>query len=180
MKHVDIGPEDGTLTLTTGVEGRAARMGHRLTIEMRQWQARVDFADDEPVSARLVVTVEGLTVVQGEGGVKSLSGPEKTLARSNALGSLRVEEFREIVFDATTVSADHDGYSLTGDVTIVGVTAPAHVDVQVTDEGLDWLLEAHTSVRQTDHGISPYSLMMGSLRVADDVQISFRARVDKN
>ena len=39
---------DGELLLRTGVAGRAARMGHRLTIAMTRWQATVTWDGDEP------------------------------------------------------------------------------------------------------------------------------------
>jgi len=36
-------------------------------------------------------------------------------------------------------------------------------------------MSAESSVRQTDYGVKPYSMLMGSVRVADDVTVSFTA-----
>ena len=48
---------DGELTVRTAVAGRAARMGHRLTLAMTRWQATVNWVDGEPNTAELVVEV---------------------------------------------------------------------------------------------------------------------------
>ena len=76
---------EGQLLVHTGVTGRAAKMGHRLTIAMDTWRATVKWTDGEPADVELTVAVDSLQVVRGEGGVTPLSGPEKALARSNAL-----------------------------------------------------------------------------------------------
>ena len=95
---------DGELLVRTGVAGRAARMGHRLTIAMTRWQATVSWDGAEPVTAELVVETDSFEVLRGEGGVKGLSGPEKALVRSNALRSLSAGRFPEIRFTADVLS----------------------------------------------------------------------------
>jgi polyisoprenoid-binding protein YceI len=49
---------DGELLIRTGVAGRAAQLGHRLTIAMRRWRATVQWNGDSPVSADLTVDVD--------------------------------------------------------------------------------------------------------------------------
>ena len=99
-----LGPDDGTLTIRTGVGGRAARMGHRLTIAMNSWQIDVDWADGAPARVALGVDVDSLTVVTGEGGVTPLSGPEKVVVRSNALKVLDAGKFPRIEYVAEEVT----------------------------------------------------------------------------
>jgi len=36
-------------------------------------------------------------------------------------------------------------------------------------------MSAQSTLRQSDYGVKAYSLLMGSLRVADDVTVSFTA-----
>jgi len=79
---------DGELLVRTGVTGRAARMGHRLTIVMKRWQATVKWDKGRPVAADLAVETDSFQALRGEGGLKGLSEPEKALVRSNALGPL--------------------------------------------------------------------------------------------
>src|SRR5246500_6058866 len=166
---------DGELLLRTGVTGMAARMGHRLTIAMTRWQATVHWADTEPVAAQLTVETDSFEVLRGEGGVKGLSGPEKTLVRSNALKSLDAGRFPEIRFTAETIDKTDEGYRLTGKLHIRGKSRKHVIELRTDDLGEAWQMSAESSVRQTEYGVKPYSLLMGSVRVADDVSLAFTA-----
>ncbi|MGZ4562346.1 MAG: YceI family protein [Mycobacterium sp.] len=166
---------DGELVIRTGVTGRAARMGHRLTIAMTRWRASVGWAGAEPVSAELIVDVDSFEVLRGEGGVKGLSGPEKTLVKSNAMKSLEAGRYPEIRFTAHDISKTHGGYRLKGKLEIHGKSRDHVIDLRTEDLGGSWRMSAESSVRQSEFGIKPYSLMMGSLRVTDEVSVSFTA-----
>ncbi|OBI41529.1 S-adenosyl-L-methionine-dependent methyltransferase [Mycobacterium kyorinense] len=167
---------DGELLVHTGVTGRAAKMGHRLTIAMRHWQATVSWTDSEPVAAEIVVDVTSLEVLHGEGGVTPLSGPEKTLVRSNALKSLHAERFPDIRFTAEAIEKSDAGYRLRGELQIHGKTREQVIDLCTADLGDSWRMTSNTTVRQSDFGVKPYSLLMGSLKVADEVTVSFTAQ----
>jgi polyisoprenoid-binding protein YceI len=166
---------DGELLIRTGVTGRAARMGHRLTIAMKSWQATVGWAGAEPVSAQLAVEVDSFEVLRGEGGVKGLSGPEKALVKSNALKSLNAGRYPEIRFTADTIDKTGEGYRLTGKLHIRGKSRKHVIDLRTEDLSGAWRMSAESSVRQTEYGVKPYSLLVGSVRVADEVSVSFTA-----
>jgi len=150
-------------------------MGHRLTIAMKRWQGSVGWADSAPVSAELVVEVDSFEVLRGEGGVKGLSGPEKVLEKSNALKSLDAGRYPEIRFAADAVDKTDDGYRLTGKLQIRGKSRAHVIDLRTEDLGDAWRISAESCVRQTDYGVKPYSLLMGSVRVADEVSVAFTA-----
>ena len=169
----------GELVIRTGVAGPAAKMGHRLTILMGSWQAGVNWRARTPVSAELTVVVDSLQVVKGEGGITPLSGPEKSVARSNALKSLDAKKFQHIRFASDDIAKTATGYRLTGEVEIHGKSRPHVIDLTVADSGQEWTMSAHTAITQSDFGIKPYSLVMGSLKVADEVTIEFSGRHPK-
>jgi polyisoprenoid-binding protein YceI len=171
---------DGELLIRTGVAGRAAQLGHRLTIAMRRWRATVQWDGDEPISADLTVDVDSLEVVRGDGGLTPLSGPEKSLVRGNAVRSLDARRFPRISFASKTIEKIDDGYRLTGTLTIHGKARTQVVDVRTADLGDRWRLYSETLVRQSDFGIKPYSQLLGSLKVADDVTVAFTARRAKD
>ena len=150
-------------------------MGHRLTIAMKRWQASVGWAGAEPVSAELVVEVDSFELLRGEGGVKGLSGPEKVLVKSNALRSLDAGHYPEIRFTSDAIDKADDGYRLTGKLHIRGKSRDHVIDLRTEDLGESWRMSAESNVRQTDYGVKPYSLLMGSVRVADEVSLSFTA-----
>jgi polyisoprenoid-binding protein YceI len=169
---------DGELVVHTGVAGRAARMGHRLTIVMKRWQATVGWAGAEPVTAELIVEIDSFEVLRGEGGVKALSGPEKVLVKSNAMKSLDAAHYPQIRFiadGAGQMAKIADGYRLTGMLHIRGRSREQVIDLRTEDLGEAWRMSVESAVRQTDYGIKPYSLLMGSLQVADEVSVSFTA-----
>ena len=170
-----IDASDGELLIRTGVAGRAARMGHRLTIAMKRWQATVAWAGAEPVSAELTVEINSFEVLRGDGGVKGLSGPEKALVKSNALKSLDADRHSEIRFTSNNVDKTDAGYRLTGKLRIRGKSRKHVIDLRTEDLGEAWQMSAESSVRQTEYGVKPYSLLMGSVRVADEVSVSFTA-----
>jgi polyisoprenoid-binding protein YceI len=170
-----LAPSDGELLVRTGVAGPAARIGHRLTIEMARWRATVRWDGQKPVAAELFVAVDSLEVLRGEGGVKGLSGPEKAVIKSNALKSLGARRFPEIRFTADAVVPTDGGYRLDGELTIRDTSHDHVVELRTVDLGDAWRISAESAVAQQDYGVKPYSILMGSVRVADDVLVSFDA-----
>jgi polyisoprenoid-binding protein YceI len=166
---------DGRLSIHTGVTGRAAKMGHRLTIAMTTWLATVRWSGGEPVEAELMVEVESLQVLKGKGGLKALSGPEKSLARSNALRVLDAERFPQIRFRANAIDKSDDGYLLTGTLEIHGVVEERVIGLRAEDLGETWRLSCKADVRQSEFGVKPYSMLLGSMKVVDTVTVSFTA-----
>ena len=166
---------DGEVLIRTEVAGRAARLGHRLTIAVNSWHASVSWAEGSPTGVKFVAEVDSLEVLRGSGGLKSLSGPEKALARTNALGSLSVKTAPRITFLADQIHASDTGYLLTGMLTIRQRERPCTIDLRVTDLGACWRMSCSAVVRQSEYGVRPYSLMLGAIRVADDVTVSFTA-----
>jgi polyisoprenoid-binding protein YceI len=175
-----LAPPDGELLVRTAVTGRAARLGHRLTIEMTSWQATVTWRASEPSAVELTVDVRSLQVLHGEGGVKSLSGPEKALVRSNALNCLDARRFSQIRFHSDDVTPTSDGYRLAGTLEIHGRASKRVIDVGAQDLGDSWRISGESAVRQSEFGIKPYSMFMGAMKVADEVMVSFTATSAKN
>lgn len=170
----------GELLVHTGVGGRAARLGHRLTIALASWRAAVSWVDGAPVSVEFTADVDSLEVLRGEGGVKGLSAPEKMVARTNALRSLDARHFPRITFCTNIIEPSADGYRLTGTLTIRGEAHECVVDLAVADLGDSWTVSCQTPLRQSAFGIKPYSLMMGAVTVADEVTVTLTARRTKD
>lgn len=168
-----LGAADGELLIHTGVTGRAANFGHRLTLAMTSWQATVWWTGDHPAVVELSVDVDSLQVRRGDGGLTPMAGPEKALARSNALRSLDAARFPVIRFRADDIGKTSDGYRLTGTLDIHGQTRGRAIDVHVDNLGDAWRFTGQSDVRQSEFGVKPYSLLMGSVKVVDDVTVTF-------
>jgi polyisoprenoid-binding protein YceI len=166
---------DGELLVRTGVGGPAARMGHRVTIAMQRWTATVLERDSQPTALDLVVDVASLRVLRGDGGLKPLSAPEKAAVRRSALRVLDARRYPRIEFHGDTVAAAPGGYDVAGTLTIHGVRLPRTLHVTVTETGRGTHYSGQAAVRQTDFALTPYSLLLGSLTVGDEVTVTFSA-----
>lgn len=171
--------DDGDLRILTDVTGPAARMGHRLSILVASWTATVEWTGEQPSAMSLTADTTSLTVESGDGGVTPLSGPERALARTNALKTLSVQRYPTVSFESHTVTPTETGYRLTGELLLHGHRREHSVDLEVIDTGDAWQLSARSAVRQTDFGVKPFSMFMGSMKVADVVTVAFTGRVVK-
>lgn len=179
METMTIGPNEGTLTLHTGVEGRAAKMGHNLIISMSDWSATATFDGSEPTEVSLRTAVSSLEVVSGEGGVKALTDKDKRTIKDSALDSLSASKHPEVTFQSRAVSAKGDGYEVDGDLTVAGTTSPCVVELSVQRTGGTATVEATVPIVQTKFGVKPYSAMMGGLKVRDQVEVQISAKVSE-
>ncbi len=167
---------DGELLVRTGVTGRAAKMGHRLTLLMNSWDATVRWTDGQPVAAHLTVDVDGLAGVTWRGWV---DGPFRAgevtgaVARPEIAGRRAVSD--ESAFRPTTSTQTDDGYRLRGTLDIHGTSRACAVDLRVEDLGETWRMSGEADVRQTEFGVKPYSMLMGAMKVVDIVTVAFTA-----
>jgi polyisoprenoid-binding protein YceI len=118
-----------------------------------------------------------LEVLRGEGGVTPLSAPERAVARGNALATLRPDAHPQIVYSAD-VGQRRDGYLLIGELTINGVSRERTVPVSCGRQGRQTTFTVSATVRHSEHDLQPYSLMMGTLKVADEVRVDFAAAAE--
>lgn len=172
-------PSDGELLLTTGVTGSAARMGHRLTIAMRSWQATVRWEGDDPVEVDVAVDIDSFDVVRGEGGVTPLTGAEKAVVRANAMKTLRAGQYPQAHFRSTDIERTGDSRAgsvrISGTIELCGRVVDHTLELHVQAHGDCWRISGHTDIRHTDFGIKRYSMLMGSMKVADEVRVSITA-----
>ncbi|MBC7374639.1 MAG: YceI family protein, partial [Frankiales bacterium] len=81
MTTMTFGPESGTLHLLTGVEGKAARMGHDLVLDLPDWSAEADVTDGVPTAVRLRAGQASSAVKSGTGGAKALADKDRARIR---------------------------------------------------------------------------------------------------
>lgn len=81
--------------------------------------------------------------------------------------------FRATSYEPTTAGANVRGI-LTGELTLGGVTRPAAVEVVSTDGGDGTLLVSGVHlIRMREFGLKPPSLMLGTLKVDEKVNVHF-------
>jgi polyisoprenoid-binding protein YceI len=164
-----LGPQTGTLTARTGRRGAIARAGHDLLIEVGEWSATVALADDPSQSElRLTVDSSSLRVIEGTGGLQALDDDDRS-GISQTIDE-EVLERTSIVFRSTSVSA-RDGGTLhvDGELELAGATRPIGFDLTLSDDGH---VAGSAVVTQSAWGMKPYTALFGTLKVADDVEVS--------
>ena len=171
MTSLTAGPADGTLSLHTGVEGRAAKLGHALTIALSDWSATAELDGETLTSVEVVATLSSLSVVSGTGGVKPLSDKDKASIRDNALETLKAGAHPTVRVTSTSVTPTTGGYDVAVQVSVAGVDRPAVLAMTVAPEQGRVRVSGSTGIVQTEHGLSPYSAMMGGLKVSDRVEV---------
>lgn len=179
---VEIGPSQGALSVHTYRSGVAGKVGHDLRIEATRWQGTLTVAPDDLTAAggRVVVESASLRVKEGTGGAKALSDKDRAdIEKTMHTKSLLTDQHPEIVFEATGVTGSAPGtVGVDGQLTLLGVSKPVHLDVTV-EAGDDGRLRCagRGTVTQTEFGIKPYSGFFGALKVRDEVDVRFEIEV---
>lgn len=177
-----LGPASASLRIHTGKEGKAARAGHNLEIEVGDWAATVELGD-RPEDAQLSLTVNSrsLRVLAGSGGMQALDDD----AKQNITTTIDAEvlEGGEISFRANHVhaleeqgDADVQGEQLHvhGELNLLGTTGPVAFTLTLGDDGS---VASEAVIAQSDFGIKPYSALFGTLKVKDELRVTVAGRL---
>jgi polyisoprenoid-binding protein YceI len=169
-----LGPEDGTLSVHTARTGAIAKAGHDLVIGVDRWGATLELAAD-PAQSVMELTADStsFTVLDGTGGMKALDDDD----RQGIAQTINEEVLKgtPITFRSTAVRPDGDGrLHVTGDLELAGGSNLIAFDVDIADDGR---LTGSATVKQTAWGMKPYSALFGTLKVADEVQVSVDAKL---
>jgi polyisoprenoid-binding protein YceI len=170
------GTDNGRITLRTFRDGLAAQAGHDLTIEAVRWSGELVVAPDlTPASLNVSVDLGALVVRAGTGGIKPLTDRDKREIAVSARKVLSADRYPEATFTATSFEPGPGGAggTIVGTLTLAGRSQPQRLQVSQPAPGQ---YRATTTIRQTSFGIKPYSAFLGSLKVADAVELE--AEVD--
>jgi polyisoprenoid-binding protein YceI len=164
-----LGTDNGRITLRTFRDGLVAQAGHDLTIDAVRWSGELLVADDlSPASLQVKVDLGALVVRAGTGGIKPLSDRDKREIAVSSRKVLAADRYPEATFTATGFQPVGDGGVIAGTLVLAGQSRPQRLQVSRTAPGV---YHATTTIRQTEFGIKPYSAFLGSLKVADAVEV---------
>ena len=175
-----LGPADGTVLIRTGREGAAARVGHDLILVATRWRAVVHVDARVPTrsTVRAVVEAASLEVREASGGALSLTESQKAEIETNTREDVLLSRRHpKITFTSTAVDGDAKRALVTGRLAIAGKTREAALAVRVDARSTLPRVRATMSIVQTDFGITPYSALLGALRVKDAVELSVDVRL---
>ncbi|MET0615745.1 MAG: YceI family protein [Thermoleophilaceae bacterium] len=161
------GPENARLTVRTARTGAAAKAGHDLLIEVTAWSGMLDPDGDPAVT--LSADPRSLRVLEGSGGMQALdeddrAGIEQTIDDEVLRGA--PIEFRSTRFDGLPGRVE-------GELELAGERRPIGFEL---GPGEDGGLTGRAVLRQSDWGMKPYSALFGTLKVADEVEVTVEGR----
>lgn len=164
------GPHNGELLVHTTRTGAAAKAGHDLTIEVATWTGTLTVGADGS-SVALDADGGSLTVRDGAGGMTALGDDDKAgIAKTIDDDVLKRTP---IEFRSSSVQGDGDRLHVQGDLVMLGRTVPTSFELAIDDGRLT----GAATVKQTDLGMKPYSILFGTLKVTDEVRITIDAKL---
>jgi hypothetical protein len=167
----ELGPETASLVVKTYREGVAAKAGHDLVIDVRQWRATLEVGQDlSQSSLQLDADARSLYPREGMGGIKPLTDKDREEIRKNI--DEKVLGGEPISFRSSAVEAGGRGGQLAvrGDLTIHGHSRPVSFELSVDADGH---VTGTAPLVQSQWGIKPYRGLMGALKVRDSLEVVF-------
>jgi hypothetical protein len=165
------GPDNGaTLTVRTKRVGAAAKAGHDLEMQVTRWNATLELGEHS--TATLTADSRSFTVIDGTGGVSPLGAEEKAAIPQTI--DEEVLNGTAIEFQSTRVEVDRGGHTVDveGELELLGSRHPVAFRLNV---GFNGRMAGSAQFKQSEWGITPYTALFGTLKVADDVEVEIRA-----
>jgi polyisoprenoid-binding protein YceI len=165
-----LGPDTATLSLRTRRTGAAAKAGHDLLIHVTAWEATLEVGED-PAATSIALDADGasLRVREGTGGVQALGDDDK--ANIETTIDDEILKRGSVAFRSTEAAAGAAGLLVRGDLTLLGATQPIEIELAMVGGAV----VATTVVTQSGWGMKPYSILFGSLKVVDEVEVRLDA-----
>jgi polyisoprenoid-binding protein YceI len=141
-------------------------------------QATIDFDEDDFTASSVAASIDPTTLTTND---------ERRDAHLKSPDFLNVEEFPTIAFTSNRIErAAHDRYTMSGDLTIRGVTRPVNLDVVYSGQAKDPMgnmhagFSAYTTINRKEWGLNwNMALETGGLLVGEDVKLALEVEAVK-
>ncbi|MEE8394644.1 MAG: YceI family protein [bacterium] len=173
------------LTVLLAREGLFSAFAHDHVLVAREISGQVVLGGTAPGQARLRLTVPVRALVvdppaaRAEEGLQGTpSEAEKREIRANMLGKAQLDaaRFPNIVVSWEGVRGEWPNLTLAVRVRIRGRQKIVPASITVGLEGNILTVEGEMALRQSDFGIEPFQLFLGTVAVRDEVRIKFTLR----
>lgn len=175
--NYSIDPAKSKVEINVSKEGAFKAFGHDHLISASDISGQVQFdpAKIEQSTVRLKIPTKSISAVDPGESEKDRHAVQETMSGENVLD---VARFPEIAFASSSISAakkTSDGWALTlaGKLTLHGVEKPVSFPLRVHAEGAELRGLGELSILQTDYGITPVKVGGGTVKVKDQLKITF-------
>ncbi len=175
VAHYLIDTRTSRFTVRVFASGLLSSFGHNPTIGVREYSGEATFVPGSLGQAFVKISVQSDSLEV----MNDISQKDRLEIESKMRQEvLETSSYPQMVFESTQCSANKMGensYTLnvSGNFTLHGVTRSETVYAQAALMGDALRAYGEFSLRQTDYGITPVSVAGGSLKVKDEVKVSF-------
>ncbi len=167
----------GKLFIYTFKEGSLSAVAHDLLIEATNFTVNLSVPATSPSSTSVEAEIQAnsLKVIcamkDGQRQPETLKEKDKTdIEEATVKDVLHPHRYSTVNFRSTSIQGNGNIYHVKGELTLHGVMRPIEFDVTTTN-GKD--LKGKVTISQKDFGIKSYKALLGTLKVKNEVDISF-------
>jgi polyisoprenoid-binding protein YceI len=164
-----------TFTVRAFATGLLSSFGHSPTIAVPDFDGEISLNPDAVEKSFLRLTIQSASLnVTDDISEKDREEINRRMLRE----VLEADSFPQIVYECSRATASKVGESqywmaLNGDLTLHGVTRSQPVSARVLVNGDMLRATGELSIRQSDYRIQPVSAAAGTIRVKDELKLSF-------
>lgn len=168
-------------TVRAFATGLFSSLGHNPTLAIREYTGQATFSPESLQQAALRITVQSASLEVTD----DISQKDRTEMENKMRQEvLETSAYPEIIFESSKISLNQLGknsYSanIAGDLTLHGVSRNETIYAQVALAGDILRAFGEVSLRQTDYGITLVSVAGGTLKVKDEVKVTFDLTAQK-
>jgi polyisoprenoid-binding protein YceI len=171
-----IDPKGSTFTVRAFAIGMFSAFGHSPTIAIPDLQGEIQFASDtlEDASLRILIQAASLVVTDD---ISTKDREEIERRMHNEV--LDADSFPEIIYECPRVSSVQKlgeglySVSFDGELDLHGITRSQPLAARVTLKGDRLRSAGEFSIRQSDYEIRPVSAAGGTVKLKDELKLSF-------
>jgi hypothetical protein len=174
---------DSLLTIQAYKGGPLSRAGHNHVIASHSLKGVV-YVPEDPARASFDIHLPVADLVVDEEALRAEAGPDfpphvpeeaRLGTKRNMLGAalLDAERYREIVLQSEAMQRGPDGLQAQVRVIVRDRATSVIVPVKYALRGDELHVEGAVALKQTDLGLTPFSLFGGALRVEDEIKVRF-------
>ena len=174
-KNYSIVDAQSQLTITLIQEGILRKVHPTHHVGVKSFSGRIQLpADENKASAELDAEAKSFVNIDKSMSDFERSGFHKVL-HEEVLASAKhpTIKFRSVSITNVQKSGDNRSFTLNGDLTLRGVTKRVAFPVKVTIHGNQLRATGEEHIKQTDFGITPYSGGFGTIKIGDQLKVSF-------
>jgi len=182
--HYRIDAEQSQVLVLVYRDGRMANLGHNHVIAVRQLSGEISVAGDPahsswqldfPVAA-LSVDEPQLRAAQGEEFQTRLDDVAIAGTRDHMLGPqlLDAAHYPTIHLQSEQIRSQGDGLHLVARIVVRGQTAQVDVPLALERSPQQLVARGEFDLTHAELGLTPYSVALGALRVADRMHVRYR------